>query len=74
MKSDNISCINYAGIESSIRKIDGCSNGPENSSATKMGEHIPCGYSMPTIWAFHYIENKHILYRRKDLRENFVNF
>ena len=25
MKSDNISCINYAGIESSIRKIDGCS-------------------------------------------------
>ena len=73
MKSDNISCINYAGIESSIRKIDGCSNSPENSSTTKMGEHIPCGYSMSTIWAFHYIENKHILYRRKDLRENFVN-
>ena len=73
MKSDNISYINYADIESSIRKIDGCSNSPKNSSTTKIGEHIPCGYSMSKIWAFHHIENKHILYRLKDLRENFVN-
>ena len=23
---------------------------PEKSSTTKVGEHIPCGYSMPTLW------------------------
>ena len=31
-------------------------------STTKIGEHIPCGYSMSTIWAFDHIENKHTLY------------
>ena len=36
----------YADIESLIRKIDGCANNPENSSTTKIGDHIPCGYSM----------------------------
>ena len=24
---------------------------------TKSGEHIPCGYSMPTIWAFDNVSN-----------------
>ena len=24
----------------------------------KIGEHIPCGYSMSTIWTFDGIENK----------------
>ena len=36
-------------------------NNPENSSTTKIGEHITCGYSMSTIWAFDNIENKHIM-------------
>ena len=39
----------YADIESLIRKIDGCANNPENSSTSKIGEHIPCGYSISTI-------------------------
>ena len=42
----------YTDIESSIKKIDGCTNSPENSSTTNIGEHIPCGYSMSGIWAF----------------------
>ena len=25
-------------------KIDGCADNAENSSATKIGEHIPCRY------------------------------
>ena len=29
-------------------KINECANSPEKSSATKIGEHIPCGYSMST--------------------------
>ena len=61
MKSDKMPYIIYADIESLIRKINGCANNPENSSTTKIGEHIPCGYSMSTIWAFDHIENKYTL-------------
>ena len=44
MESDKMPYIIYADIESLIKKIDGFANNPENSSATKIGEHIPCGY------------------------------
>ena len=57
----------YADIESLVKKIDGCTNNLENSSTTKIGEHIPCGYPMSTIWTFDSIENKHTLYRGKGL-------
>ena len=60
MKLDKIPYIIFANIESLIEKIDGCGNNSENSSTTKIDEHIPCGYSMSTIWAFNNIENKHI--------------
>ena len=46
MKSDKMSHVIYADMESLITKIDGCANNPENSSTLKIGEHIPCGYSM----------------------------
>ena len=36
-----------------------------------MGEHIPCWYSMSTIWASDHIENKHTLYRGKDCMTKF---
>ena len=46
-KSDKMPYIIYADIESLIKKKrDGCANNPENSSTIKVGEHIPCGYSM----------------------------
>ena len=32
-----------------LKKIDEYANNPENSSTKKIGEHIPCGYSMSTI-------------------------
>ena len=63
MMSDKMLFMIYLDTESLIRKADGCANNPENSSATKIGEHIPCGYSMSAIWAFDHIENKHTLYR-----------
>ena len=56
----------YADIEYLAKKINGCANNPENSSTTKIGGHIPCGYSVLTIWTFDHIENKHTLYRRID--------
>ena len=46
MKSDKMPHVIYADMESLITKIDGCANNPENSSTLKIGEHIPCGYSM----------------------------
>ena len=62
MKLDKLSCIICADIEALIRRIDGCANNPENSSTTKIGEHIPCGYPMSIIWAFEDLKNKHTLY------------
>ena len=51
--------------------MDRCKNNPENSSTTKVGEHVPCGYSMSTIWAFDGIWNKHVVNRGKDCIKKF---
>ena len=48
MKSDKMLHIIYADIESLIQKIDWCTNNLEKSSTAKIGEHIPCRYSMST--------------------------
>ena len=56
MKSDKMPYIIYADIKSLIRKINGRENNPWNSSIIKIGEHIPCEYSMPEIWGFDHIE------------------
>ena len=45
-------------------KLDECKNNPENSSKTKVGEHIPCGYSISTTFAG--VENKHEAYGGED--------
>ena len=71
MKSDKISYIIYADIESLIRKIDGFANNPENYSTTKIGEHITCEYSMSTISVFDHIENRLTLYLGKDCMKTF---
>ena len=66
-KSDKAPFIIYADLECIIEKID------ENSSATKVSEHIPSGFSMSKISSFRSIENKHDLYRGKDCMKKFVN-
>ena len=71
MKSDEMLYVIYADIESLIRKVDESRNNTENSSATKVGQHILCGYLMSTIWAFDHIENKHTLCCGKDCRKKF---
>ena len=48
-KSDKAPFILYADLECLIKKIDGCKNNAENSSTTKVSEHIPSGFSMSTI-------------------------
>ena len=49
------------------KKTDGCKNNPENSSATKVGEHITSGFAISTIPFFRSIKNKHDTYRGKNL-------
>ena len=46
MKLDKTPKIFYADIEYLIKKVVGCVNNPEYSTTTKIGEHIPCRYSM----------------------------
>ena len=43
-KSDKAELIIYADLECLIENIDGCKSNPENSSTTKVGEHIPSGF------------------------------
>ena len=69
MKFDKTPYIIYVELQSLIQKIDGC----KNSSATKISEHILCGYSMSAIWGFDHIENKHISYHGKDCMRKFYN-
>ena len=72
MKLDKMSYSIYADIESLVKKIGNCKNNPEKSSKTKIGKHIPCGYSMPTNWAFNHMKNKHSLYPGQDCVKSFV--
>ena len=61
MKLDKMPDVIYADIESLISKIDGCANNPGKPSTIKIGEHIPCGQLMSTIWGFDHIEDVHTL-------------
>ena len=54
-----------------MKKIHGFVNNPENPSTTKIGEHIPCGYSITIIWALENIGNKHNFYRGEDCMKKF---
>ena len=48
----------YADIESLIKKTDGYVNNPEKSSTTKIGEHLPYGYSVSAIREFDHSKDK----------------
>ena len=65
-KSDQAPFVIYAYLDCLIQKIDGCKINPENSSTTKVSEHIPLGFSMYTASSFRSIENKDDVYRGKD--------
>ena len=43
-KCDKTQSIIYDDLESLIKKVDGCKKNHENSSTTKVGEHIPSGF------------------------------
>ena len=51
-KSNKAQYIIYADLECIIEKTDGCKNNPENSSTTKVSQHIPADIAMSTISTF----------------------
>ena len=71
-KSDKAPFTIYADLECIMKKMDGCKNNSENSSATKVSKHIiPSGFSMPTISSFRSIENTYDVYGGKDCMKKF---
>ena len=52
----------------------GCKSNSRKSSTTKVGECISFSYSLPTVWAFDGIENKHDVYRGKDCMKKFCKY
>ena len=73
-KSDKVASIIYADLECIIEKLVGSKNNSENSSNTKVSEHILSCFSMSTICSFRSIENKHDVYRGKDCMKKFCKF
>ena len=58
----------------SLWKIDRCKNKLKKPSSIKVGEHIPCAYSMPVIWTFDGTENKHDVYKSEDCMKTFCEY
>ena len=44
------------------------------SSTKKIGEHIPCEYSMSIVWQTDHTESKHNLYRGNDCMKSFREY
>ena len=57
-KSDKKPSTIDADLAPFVKKVDRFKNNPEKSFITKLGEHIPCEYSMYLIWRFDGKENR----------------
>ena len=62
----------YADVESLLEKMSTCHSNSEKSSAIKINEHKPSGYSLFTHCSFNLIKNKLDCFRGKDCMERFV--
>ena len=71
-ESDEKSSIIYLDFESFIKKMDRFKNILEKVSTTKVGKHIPCSFSMPSICTFDGTEKNYELWRKKRLHEKFL--
>ena len=43
-KLEKMAYIIYADLKCLVKRIKGCANNPQKSSAIKIGGHVPCGY------------------------------
>ena len=71
LKSDKISSVIYADVESLIKRIDRFKKNFEKLSTLKLGEHILYVCSISRIWKFDGIENKHDVYRGEGCMKKF---
>ena len=69
-----VSFIIYGYLKCVIEKIHGYKSNPENSSTTKVNEHIPSGFPKTTISSFRSIKNRHDVYRDKNCMKTFCEF
>ena len=58
-------------LDVSQKRLKDVKKNPKNSSTTKLGEHIPSGFSLSTISSFKSIEDKHDIQRGKDCMKKF---
>ena len=61
----------YADLESLLEKMSTCHSNSEKSSAIKINEHKPSGYSLFTHCSFNLTKNKLDYFRGKDCMERF---
>ena len=54
--------------------IDGCKSNPENSSVTKVSNHISSAFSMSTISSFRSIQNRHDVCKGEDCMKKFCEY
>ena len=73
-KSDKASFIIYSYPQCLVEKRDGCKNDPENSSTTKIRDHIPSCFSVPAVSSIGSVENKHDVCKGKDCLKMFSKY
>ena len=72
-KSDKAPFIIHADLECIIEKVN-VKVILKTHLHLKLSEHIPSGFSMPTISSYRIIEDKHDMHRGKDFRKKFCKF
>ena len=70
-KSMKVPFVIYADLECLPEKMSTCHNDPEKSSATKINQHTPSGYSLFGCSSFDTKENKLDCYRGKGCMKKF---
>ena len=70
-KSLRVPVAYYCDIESLIKKIDPFHNNPEQSYATRVGKHEPCGFSIVKKTQLTDIREKNNCYRGEDSMEKY---
>ena len=70
-KSMKVPFVIYADLECLLKKMSTCINNPNESSTTKINNHIPSGYSIFTSCSFDESKNKLNYYRGNDCMKKF---
>ena len=76
-KSDKAPWTIHADLDLLIEKVDEIKNSLEILTTTKVVEHIPCGYSLSTIWTLYghlIVSNIRMIYTEvKNVWKSFLN-